>query len=208
MSPTATDTLTEAESQKLDAIIFAENSHLLQWRKHLFALFLTILSLVVAFLRGSKNFPSIANIPRCGAIDWTLVVLLVILMGVFSWLAVWYNKKEYALKVKGGRGLVDSDIKYTAKTLFNLIFFAFVGGWVSGALGLGGGSIFNPLMISLGLPPSVSTSTGMYMITFSTAASSTIYITYGAMDAPFAVWLSMWSSLGILSGITVVSKLM
>ena len=129
-------------------------------------------------------------------------------MGIFSFLGVVLNRKEQALKQKVGRGRGPSDISFEGKQLFNLCFFAFVGGWVSGALGLGGGSIFNPLMISMGVPPSVSTSTGMYMIMFSTAASSTIYIAYGAMDLQFAVWLSCWSSMGIMTGITIVNKLM
>lgn len=85
-----------------------------------------------------------------------------------------------------------------------LLFFAFVGGWVSGAFGLGGGSVFNPLMIELGVPPTVSTSTGMYMIMFSTAASSVIYITYGALNEEYAIWLGLWSILGIIGGIHMV----
>jgi uncharacterized membrane protein YfcA len=81
---------------------------------------------------------------------------------------------------------------------------ALFGGWVGGALGLGGGSIFNPLMISLGVPPSVSTSTGMFMIMFSTGASTMMYIAYGSLDIMFAIWLSAWCSIGILLGITLL----
>lgn len=88
---------------------------------------------------------------------------------------------EQKLKEKAG-AICASDIKYRGKPLMYLLFFAFIGGWVSGAFGLGGGSVFNPLMIELGVPPTVSTSTGMYMIMFSTAASSVIYITYGALN--------------------------
>ena len=82
-----------------------------------------------------------------------------------------------------------------------LLVFAFLGGWVSGAFGLGGGSIFNPLMIELGVPPTVSTSTGMYMIMFSTFASSVIYISYGALNLKFGLWLGFWSVVGIIIGI-------
>ena len=103
--------------------------------------------------------------------------------------------------------MVQSDIKYSGKSLFYLMFFAFIGGWVSGAFGLGGGSVFNPLMIELGVPPTVSTSTGMYMIMFSTFASSFIYISYGALDVPFAIWLGIWSVIGILLGVTIVNSL-
>ena len=78
---------------------------------------------------------------------------------------------------------------------------------MSGAFGLGGGSVFNPLMIELGVPPTVSTSTGMYMIMFSTFASSIIYITYGALNQEFAIWLGFWSIIGIIAGISLVDTL-
>jgi len=88
-----------------------------------------------------------------------------------------------------------------------LLFFAFWGGFVSGALGLGGGSIFNPVMISLGVPPLVSTSTGMYMIMYSTAASTVMYLSYGTFNFPFALWLSFWCSMGIMVGVSIVDHL-
>ena len=93
-------------------------------------------------------------------------------------LGVKINKREQALKIKMGHPIADGEIRFEGKQLVILLVFAFLGGWISGALGLGGGSIFNPLMISMGVPPTVSTSTGMYMIMLSTLASSVIYITY------------------------------
>ena len=48
--------------------------------------------------------------------------------------------------------------------LAKLVGFSFIGGWVSGALGLGGGAIFNPLLLSMGVPPKVSSASGMYML--------------------------------------------
>ena len=55
------------------------------------------------------------------------------------------------------------------------MFIAFAGGWVSGALGLGGGAIFNPVLLSMGIPPGVSSSTGMYLVMFTTFGSSITY---------------------------------
>lgn len=179
-----------------------------QWRKHLFSCIVTITALLVTFMRGSKKFDSIIGMEKCGIMDWTLVGALVLVMFCLTALGVNVNKREQALKRKCRRGMVASDIQFEGRQLFILCFFAFIGGWVSGALGLGGGSIFNPLMISLGVPPLVSTSTGMYMIMFSTAASSTIYIAYGAMDMQFAAWLCFWACAGILSGIWAVNTLM
>lgn len=100
-----------------------------------------------------------------------------------------------------------SDLSYNGRPLALLLIFAFLGGWISGAFGLGGGSVFNPLMIELGVPPTVSTSTGMYMIMFSTFASSVIYITWGSLNLEFGLWLGFCSVIGIMGGMFLVDIL-
>ena len=42
---------------------------------------------------------------------------------------------------------------------------------------------------------------------FSTFASSVIYITYGALDLNYALWLGFWSVIGIMTGMAVVDRL-
>jgi len=97
------------------------------------------------------------------------------------------------------------------KTLSKLLVVSFVGGWVSGALGLGGGSIFNPLLLSLGCPPKVASSTGMYMIIFSTGASTTAYMISGLLDPTYGGWIGGWCVIGTILGMillnTIVKKL-
>ena len=162
----------------LDALVKGENSHCLQWKKHALAWFTMIFALLVNFLRGSKKSPSLLNAEACGALDWSIFAIFVIFALAISMLGVHLNKKEQALKLKMGFPIAEGEIRFEGKQLVILLVFAFLGGWISGALGLGGGSIFNPLMISMGVPPTVSTSTGMYMIMLSTLSSSIIYITY------------------------------
>jgi uncharacterized membrane protein YfcA len=86
---------------------------------------------------------------------------------------------EQRLKTKYAKGMVKSDIRFTKEIVIKLVIFAFLGGWVSGALGLGGGAIFNPLLLSYGVPPAVASSTGMYMIMFTTFGSSLTYFLLG-----------------------------
>jgi len=77
----------------------------------------------------------------------------------------------------------------------------FGGGWVAGALGLGGGVIFNPLLMSLGVPPKVSSATGMYMITFSKIATCVIYFVNGKLIMDYALWVAAWSMVGSVIGL-------
>lgn len=79
-------------------------------------------------------------------------------------------------------GLLDSDIKYHGNTIIKLVALAFIGGWVSGALGLGGGAVYNPVLLSMGVPASVSSATGMYMIMFSTLGSSLLFVMHRIMN--------------------------
>jgi len=159
-------------------------------------------------LRGSKKSPSLLGVESCGAVDWTIFAIFVICALCISFAGVWVNKKEQALKEKMGHPIVEGELRFGGKQLFWLLFFAFVGGWISGALGLGGGSIFNPLMIAMGVPPSVSTSTGMYMILLSTFSSTVLYISYDKLNIPYGLWLGFWTSLGILYGLKVIKALL
>lgn len=170
------------------------------------ALLIIVISLVVNFLRGSRKTPSIIGITKCGTLDWSIFLSFVVIAFALSYVGVRINKREQELKEQGGQ-MSKSDLRFSGRPLFFLLFFAFIGGWVSGAFGLGGGSVFNPLMIELGVPPTVSTSTGMYMIMFSTFASSIIYISYGALNQDFAIWLGLWSIIGILIGMQLVDTL-
>jgi uncharacterized membrane protein YfcA len=89
-----------------------------------------------------------------------------------------------------------------------LLTAAFLGGLISGALGLGGGSVFNPLMIAMGVPPIVSTATGMYMIMLSSFSSSIVYMSYDQLNFQYTIWLGFWTSLSILFSLKVMKVLL
>ncbi len=83
-----------------------------------------------------------------------------------------------------------------------------MGGWISGALGLGGGMIFNPLLMSLGVPPKVATSSGMYMIIFASGATTVSYLFNGLLNIPYSLWLGVFCMIGSCAGMYFMLKLM
>ena len=107
-----------------------------------------------------------------------------------------------------GFGMVAGDVQFQQSILVKLVIFALLGGWVSGALGLGGGAIFNPLLLSMGVPPSVASSTGMYMILFSTAGSSITYLVFGTLNLPFGLWIGCWCAIASLGGLYLLNKVL
>ena len=95
----------------------------------------------------------------------------------------------------------ESDLKFEGSVLTKILVLGFTGGFVAGAFGLGGGSIYNPLLLSMGVPPKVSSATGMYLVTFSTISTTFIFIIIGQLKIDYALWASSWSAVGALIGL-------
>jgi len=78
--------------------------------------------------------------------------------------------------------------------------YGFLGGWVAGALGLGGGSIYNPALLSLGVNPRVASSTGMYLVLFTAIAATVVNWISGTLNFAYSAWIGLWSVIGSIIG--------
>jgi len=194
------------KKKQLDAILHREKSNLAQYKTHLIAFSLVMTSLMVNLIRGSPKTESIVGLEKCGVADWSIFTAFFVLVLVVSFLQIRRIKKEQALKEEVGGGLCASDLPFKGKTLTYLLIGSFCGG-MAGALGLGGGVVFNPLLIGMGVPPTVATSTGMYMILFSSFASSLVFITFGGLTIDYAIWIGIWSVVGIIIGLKVIANI-
>jgi len=146
---------------------------------------------------------SIAGITKCSSEYWIVQAVFILFCVAFTFVAVKLAIRDQRLKLKYGCvNLSKSDIRYSErKRLAQLLFLGFAGGWVAGALGLGGGSIYNPALLAMGIPPKVSAATGLYLVTFSKIASVLIYFLNGQLDIYYGLWISLWSCVGILIGV-------
>ena len=157
------------------------------------------ITLVLSLMRNSE---SDFGLKACSYQDWLSVALYVVLMALIVIIATKMTASEQSLKEKYGRiNLAKSDLIFRGKVLRNVLILGFGGGWVAGALGLGGGVIFNPLLLSMGVPPKVSSATGMYLITFSKIVTSVLYVMFGELKMDYGLWISAWSILGAVIGL-------
>ena len=111
------------------------------------------------------------------------------------------------MKLKyGGINVAECDIRYNDnKKLWTLIGLGFVGGCVAGALGLGGGCVYNPALLALGIPPIVSSASGLYLVTFSKIASCLVYFLNEELDIPYGFWIGAWSAVGMFVGVLMTT---
>ena len=78
---------------------------------------------------------------------------------------------------------------------------------VAGALGLGGGSIYNPALLTMGVHPKVSGATGMYLVLFSTVNTCLLNYLNGFLNPSYAVWIGLWSVLGSFLGMRLTDRI-
>ena len=158
-------------------------------------------------MRGSSVKQSILgeNFSKCSPQDWTIMAFFAVICGLVTVYSLITVREEQELKQRFEKGMCSSDLKYTKELVRKLIIYSFLGGWVSGALGLGGGAIFQPVMLSMGVPPQVASSTGMYIIMFTTFGSVVTGYVSQTLNIPYALWISGWCILGTIGGMKVLN---
>ena len=92
--------------------------------------------------------------------------------------------------------------------LTQLLVLGFMGGLVAGALGLGGGCIYNPALLALGIPPKVSSATGLYLVTFSKIASVLVYFLNDQLNVYYGLWIGGWSTVGMVASLFLTQHYM
>lgn len=138
----------------------------------------------------------------CSPGDWSAVAIFCIFMAIVVHISTRLIHYEQDLKRRYARiNLAESDLIFEGNTLSIVLMLGLFGGWIAGALGLGGGVIFNPILIAMNVPPKVSSATGMYLITFSKIATCIIYFLYGQLQIDYGLWAAFWSSVGAVLGL-------
>lgn len=169
------DAETDKELRSLLWYLKNEGTHF-QISKQLIC-FLTMLALVLLNLaKPTKSRPSPINIELCGAGFWSMYAAFLVFCALMTIIAIYIVKKEQNLKIKYGRvGMADSDIELSKKNLLALLCLGFFGGAIAGALGMGGGVIYNPILLTLGMPPTVTGASSLFIIFYSKIASTVVY---------------------------------
>ena len=144
---------------------------------------------------------SIDGVKTCGYVYWGMQVAFVILCGFVTWGSVRLNKSEQDLRRKYNVNYVEGEVIFEGAVLYKLILIGFCGGWVAGGLGLGGGSIYNPALLSLGVNPRVAASTGMYLVIFSCINASVVNYLGGLLNLRYGGFIGTWVVVGSLGGL-------
>lgn len=99
------------------------------------------------------------------------------------------------------------EVKFTTKKIAIVAGISIVAGAVASMIGIGGGVIYVPVLLILGYPPFVAGSTSMLMVMYSSTATFISYNIIGNVNVGYAFWLALWSTIGVIFGVTGANKI-
>ena len=77
---------------------------------------------------------------------------------------------------------------------------------MSGFLGIGAATLFNPTLIGMGVHPLVASATGMYQGMYINGTATVFNLLAKRLNIPFAFWISFFGVVACYIGITQINK--
>ena len=127
------------------------------------------------------------------------------------WITYYYATKimaEYKYRLSINYPYHESDVKWCTEILIKYPIYSFFGGTMAGLLGIGGGLIFGPLLLELGLNPIVSTATSNFLVLFTSSSTSLQFILLGSMNFHYGFVCTICSTLGSYAGTIAIQRLL
>ena len=158
-------------------------------------------------LRGTPKFDSVLGLSTCEGLSWAILggfILIGVLMTVYNVRDIF---RENALKMKYGQ-LHESERFLCGKNLLFILSLAMLSGFVGQMFGVGGGFMYGPMLLMLGVSPLVSSSTCLYMILFSNGVSFFQFAVYGQLNYIFVGALGLFVLVGVVGGMLLIGTLM
>jgi len=143
--------------------------------------------LLFNILKGSKTEASPIGV-TCGTNAYWCLNLAVVpfTVAIGLWVRNWLLNR-YQQKSKVGYKYVEGDVKWDNKTTIIYPCICAIAGLCAGMFGIGGGIVKGPLMLEMGVLPTVSSSTAAFMILFTTASAASTYVFFGMLQYDYAV---------------------
>lgn len=178
-----------------------------QYQKWIFPLLSYILCIFIYVLRGTPQIPSIIGIKSCSFMFWFLLGIDIVISVIITTIQGVIIHKEYQNKVKMGFPFYKNDIHWDYKTLIIIPLIAFGMGLIATGIGIGGGLILGPFLLSFIENPLVSTSSSNTLVVFTSSSSVIQFAIMGHIDWRYASFTMLFGITGSLIGSLLISSI-
>jgi uncharacterized membrane protein YfcA len=132
-----------------------------------------------SLLRGSKNFPSLVGLDPCKGIAWGIIGMQLLLSLAISKLLILRIQRQNQPNPE--LPLISSSSVPTTNE-HKLVLIGFIAGFIGAALGIGGGILFMPIWLDIGITKEVAANTTPILILTSAMISFAISLLNGYYD--------------------------
>merc|ERR1712129_590111 len=108
-------------------------------------------------------------------------------MGVLAF-ALYFRSmlvKEFEEKVRTGYTFIKGEVEWNSHNTIKYPLLCAISGLLAGLFGVGGGMVKGPLMLEMGIQPSVASASAAAMILFTSATASTSFVVFGLLHTGY-----------------------
>jgi uncharacterized membrane protein YfcA len=176
------------------------------FKRYIYLCGVTYLVISVTMLfRGGKAFPSIIGIGSCSVMSWLIFIAS---QGVLVGLA-WYSlRSQERESIDQGMPVVGSfslDYSQGQEHMKHFMLDSFKAGVISGTLGLGGGMILMPMLVSKNFLPAIASAVCGVLVLITSFSTTTQFLIMGAFNIRSTLVVIICSAVGSYFGSQLIS---
>lgn len=160
--------------------------HGIPWTKVVLLTLCFVGCVVMTILKGSGHGSIIGVV--CGSPGfWVLSMATIPWVLLFG---AWFRSmlvSEHEAKLKANYQFREGDIKWDGDSTIKYPLICTIAGVFAGLFGVGGGIVKGPLMLEMGVNPSVASATAATMILFTTSAACVSFMIFGLLEPGYGV---------------------
>ena len=108
--------------------------------------------------------------------------------------------KLHRIRERRGYRFVEGDVRWDARGVRLYPLVSSLAGVAAGLLGIGGGMVVGPLMLEMGMLPTVSAATSAFMILFTSSSTVVQFLLLGMCRLDYTLWYGTIGMLGTAVG--------
>lgn len=145
-------------------------------------------------------------VEKCSLTYWFLLLIFIVFAVIFDIFAYKHIQKEYNFRKSINFPYQEQELILTERTSIKMGIIGLISGFIAGTIGIGGGVVLGPILLSENILPIVSTVTTNFLVLFTSSSTSIQFMLAGVMNYQYAILCVIFSVLGSLLGTYFIQK--
>ena len=189
----------------IDAIETLQQKDRTHWQfDKLIPIWVVLVALVIQNLFRSGT---VGGVKKCSPGYWIIYVLYIIVCLIVVLYCMRKSRRDIytrkQIKFPSYRG----EVKFNPKRITIVCSVSILAGTIAAVVGIGGSPMYIPLLLAIGYPPFVASSTSMLIVMYSSTGNVISYSLQNKVYFAYGAWYALWTTLGVVFGVIGANKI-